>query len=295
MIDQPVQGTVESRPAPKPANVHAHRLVIEPVKGWSSLGLRDVWEYRDLLYFMVWRDLKARYRQTALGPIWIVMQPLMSMVLYTLMFGVIAKLPSDGKPYVVFSYVALLPWGFFSGAFGEGVNALIGGIGLTSKVYFPRLIVPLANILSSCVDLAISFVILFGMLIFYGIRPTWGIIFLPVFLLIAAITGLGTGLWFSGLIVKYRDVGQFTSFMVRVWMYATPVVYSTTIVPAKWLWLYRLNPMTGVIEGFRWALLGSNDPPVWSLLAISTLAACVILLGGLYIFKRVERSIVDVA
>jgi lipopolysaccharide transport system permease protein len=268
--------------------------VIEATKGWSALGLADIWEYRDLLYFMVWRDLKARYRQTALGPVWIVLQPLMSMLLYTLIFGVIAKLPSEGQPYVIFSYVALLPWGFFSTAFSEGVNSLMGGMTLTSKVYFPRLIIPLANIISSLVDLSISFVILGCLFVFYGIVPTWGIVLLPLFLIIAAITGLGVGLWFSGLIVKYRDVGQFTSYLSRVWMYATPVVYSIELVPERWRVLYQLNPMTGVIQGFRWALLG-GEAPDWWVMGISAVMACLVLVAGIYIFKRVERSIVDVA
>lgn len=274
---------------------HPHRLVIQASTGWSTLGLKDLWEYRDLLYFMVWRDLKARYRQTALGPLWIILQPLLSMVLYTFIFGAIAKLPSEGQPYAVFSYVALLPWGFFSTAFSNGVNGLSGGLGLSSKVYFPRLIVPLSNILSSLVDLGISFVILFGMLIFYDIRPTWGIIFLPIYLLLAASIGLGVGLWFSGLVVKFRDIGQVTSYLVRVWMYATPVVYSIEIVPEQWRTLYRLNPMTGVIEGFRWALLGTGQAPDWLLMSLSGLISFLVLVIGIYIFKRVERSIVDLA
>jgi lipopolysaccharide transport system permease protein len=227
--------------------------------------------------------------------LWIILQPLMSMLLYTLVFGVIAQLPSDGQPYVVFSYVALLPWGFFSQAFGDGVNGLTSGMSISSKVYFPRLIMPFANVISSLVDLAISFVILLGMLFYFGITPTWGVVLLPVFLLIAGITGLGFGLWFAGPIVKYRDVGQFTSYLMRAWMYAAPVVYSIDIVPKNWLWLYRLNPMTGVIEGFRWALLGTDQPPDWTLMAISAGISCLVFLGGLYVFKRVERSIVDVA
>jgi lipopolysaccharide transport system permease protein len=274
---------------------HSQRIIIEPSKGWASLKLRELWEYRDLLYFMIWRDLKARYRQTALGPIWIVLQPLMSMFLYTMIFGVIANLPSEGKPYAVFSYVALLPWGFFTDAFSNGVNGLHTGINLSSKVYFPRLIIPLANIIASLVDLSISFVILAGMIIFYGIQPTWGIVFLPLFLLLAAVTGLGFGLLFSGLMVKYRDVGQFSGYLVRSWMYLTPVVYSIEIVPEEWLTLYRLNPMTNVIEGFRWALLGTGQEPNWLLMGVSGLLSLIVLFIGMHIFKRAERTIVDVA
>lgn len=274
---------------------HRYRLVIEPSRGWSSLGLRDLWEYRDLLYFLVWRDLKARYRQTALGPVWIVLQPLMSMALYTIIFGAIAKLPSEGQPYAVFAYVALLPWTFFSNAVSIGTDSLRSSIGLISKVYFPRLAAPLASLLSSLVDLGISFVILIGLLIYYGIRPTWGIVFIPIFLLLAAVIGLGFGLWFSGIIVRFRDVGQLIGYVVRAWMYVTPVVYSLDSIPQQWHYLYRFNPMTQVIDGFRWALLGTGQSPDWPLMAFSGLIGLLVLVGGLYTFRRAERSIVDVA
>jgi len=270
-------------------------VVIEASKTWQFPDLRELWEYRDLLYFMVRRDLTSRYRQTALGSLWIVLQPLMSMVLYTLIFGVIAKLPSEGKPYAVYSYVALLPWDFFTDSFSSGVNSLIGGINLTSKVYFPRLIVPLSRVISSLVDLLVSFVILLGMLVYYKITPNWGIIFLPVFLLLAAVTGLGCGLWFSGLIVRFRDVAQITAFVVRVWMYLTPVIYSIEIVPERVRPLYQLNPMTGVVEGFRWALLNTSSEPNWLILGFSALLAFAILAGGLLVFRRSQRDIVDIA
>jgi lipopolysaccharide transport system permease protein len=270
------------------------QIVIKPTHGWSALKLRELWEYRDLLYFMVWRDLKGRYQQMALGPLWIVIQPLMSMFLYTLIFGVIAKLPSENQPYAVFTYTALLPWGFFTDAVGAGSSSLIEGKTLISKIYFPRLILPLARVLSSLVDLSISFLILLGMMVYYGIRPTWGILFVPIFLLIAAMTGLGVGLWFAGIVVRYRDFGQVAGYLVRIWMYLTPVVYSVTIVPPRWLTLYRLNPMTGVVEGFRWALLGTSRPPDWTLV-LSAVLMVPILVGGLYVFKRSERNIVDIA
>jgi len=274
--------------------VAAYEFVIEPPHGWSPLNLRALWEYRDLLYFMTWRGLKGRYQQMALGPLWIVIQPLMSMLLYTLIFGVIARLPSENQPYQVFTYVALLPWGFFSEAVSAGTNSLLDSKAIIAKVYFPRLVLPLSRIASSLVDLAIAFVILVGMLLYYRITPTWGVVLLPVFLLIAAITGLGVGLWLAGLIVRYRDFGQVVGFLVRAWMYATPVVYSLTIVPEKWQTLYRLNPMVGVIEGFRWALLGTGRAPDWTLL-VSALITIPIFVGGLYAYRRVERSIVDIA
>jgi lipopolysaccharide transport system permease protein len=271
-----------------------YQVVIQPTRGWSALKLRELWEYRDLLIFMVWRDLKGRYQQMALGPLWIVIQPLMSMVLYTLIFGVIAKLPSENQPYAVFTYVALLPWGFFTDAVSAGSSSLLESKALIAKVYFPRLILPLSRVLSSLVDLAISFLILIGMLIYYGIHPTWGILLIPVFLGIAAMTGLGVGLWFAGIIVRYRDFGQVAGYLVRIWMYATPVVYSITLVPPSWLIFVRLNPMTGVVEGFRWALMGTSQPPDWTLLA-SALLMLPIFIGGLYVFKRAERNIVDIA
>jgi lipopolysaccharide transport system permease protein len=269
--------------------------IIEPSKAWQWPDIKELWEYRDLMFFMVWRDLTSRYRQTALGPLWILLQPLMSMVLYTFLFGVIAQMPSEGKPYAVYSYVALLPWGFFSTAFSAGVNSLSSGISLSSKVYFPRLVVALSNIISSLVDLTISFLILLGMITAYGITPNWGIVYLPIFLFIAAITGLGFGLWFSGLVVRYRDVSQITSFLMRIWMYVTPVVYSSEIVPENLRPLYRLNPMTGVVDGFRWALLNTQEAPQWLYIGFSTVVAFIALAIGLLIFRRAERDIVDVA
>ncbi len=269
-------------------------MVVQASGGWPSLGLKDVWDYRDLLYYMVWRDLKARYRQTALGPLWILLQPILSMVLYTVVFGVIAKLPSDGQPYSVFTYAALLPWTFFSNAVASSANSLLESKDLISKVYFPRLIVPLARLLSSVVDFLISLLVLAVLILAYGIRPTQGVLLTPLFLLLAAITGLGVGLWFAGVIVRFRDFGQVAGYMVRAWMYATPVVYSITVIPERWRSLYRLNPMTGVIEGFRWALLGGTQSPDWALMGLSALIALPIFIGGLYYFRRVERTIVDV-
>jgi len=271
----------------------SHTIIIEPARGWSALNLRELWEYRDLLYFMVWRDLKTRYRQTALGPLWILIQPLFSMVLYTIIFGVIAKLPSGGVPYQVFTYCALLPWDVFNDAVNSGSTPLLSNRDLISKVYFPRLVLPLTRIISSLVDFSISFIILIGMLVFYRLSPNWGIVLVPFFLLLAIIFGLGTGLWFAGIIVKYRDFGQISSYLVRFLMYASPVVYSSEIVPKQFYFIYHLNPMANVLEGFRWALLGS-PPPDWRMLGISTLLALVLLVSALYNFKRVERSIVDI-
>lgn len=268
--------------------------VIQRSSGWSALNLRDVWEYRDLLYFMTVRDLKARYRQTVLGPLWILLQPLFSMVLYTLIFGVIAKLPSGNSPYAIFAYVALLPWDFFTDAVGSGTNSLNGAKELITKVYFPRLIVPLSRILSSLADFCFSLLILVGMLIYYQKTPNWGVVLVPLFLLLAAMTGLGFGLLFSGLIVKYRDVANIISYIVRAWMYLAPVVYSEELVPKQFLTLYRLNPMTSVVEGFRWAFL-NEAPPDWTMVGITFVISTLLLIAGIYSLKRVERNIVDFA
>lgn len=267
-------------------------FVIEPKQGWSALHLGEIWEYRDLLYFMVWRDLKARYRQTALGPLWIILQPVVSMVLYTIIFGWIAKLPSDGVPYSVFSYVGLLPWGFFTDNVSSGIGGLMGSRDLITKVYFPRLISPVAKTIGSLVDLFIAFGILILLLLYYNIRPNWGIVLIPLFLLTAALIGLGFGMLFSGLSVKYRDFGNIVGYMVRAWMYSVPVVYSVSLIPQEWLWLYELNPMYSVIVGFRWALTGTPAPTA-SAVAINVLTSLVVFLVGIFVFKRAERNIVD--
>lgn len=274
--------------------VQQQTIIIQAARGWSALNLQEIWEYRDLLYFMVVRDLKTRYRQTALGPLWIIINPIFSMVVYTVIFGVIANLPSGNTPYAAFTYTALLPWDFFSDAVSSGTSSLLSNKNLIGKVYFPRLLIPLSRIASSLIDFAIAFVILIGLIIFFRITPTVGVLFLPLFLLLAAVTGLGTGLWMSGIIVKYRDFGQVSGYLLRVWMYATPVVYSNELVPAQFRTLYQLNPMANVIDGFRWALLGQAEPN-WIMTGISSLLALVVFIGGLYHFKRVERNIVDIA
>lgn len=277
-----------------PPGSPAHEVIIEPARGWSALRLNEIWEYRDLLYFMIWRDLRTRYRQTALGPLWIIINPLFSMVIYTIIFGIIANLPSGNVPYQVYTFCALLPWDTFADAVGSGSSSLLGNRDLISKVYFPRLLLPLSRVVSSLVDFCIAFVILIGMLIFYRISPNAGVVFLPFFLLLGIMTGLGMGLWFSGIIVKYRDFGQVSGYMVRALMYASPVVYSSSLVPPELYTIYHLNPMANVIEGFRWALL-DQGPPDWTLTMVSFGLALVLFISGLYHFRRVERSIVDIA
>ncbi len=269
-------------------------LTIQPTKGWGRLALHEVWEYRDLLYFLLWRDVKGRYKQMALGPLWIILRPLLNMVLFTLIFGKVAKLPSDGVPYPIFSYTALLPWTFFAGAVMGGANSLLSHRQLITKVYFPRLIIPVVSVVSGFIDFAISFIILLGMMVFYGYPPTWGIMLLPVYLLLAAATALTVGLWAATWVVHYHDVNEVLSYVIRGWMYATPVVYAVSIVPERWRALYRLNPMTNVIEGFRWALLGSGQPPDGFLL-LSFVLVLPCLIGGAFYFRRTERTIVDIA
>jgi lipopolysaccharide transport system permease protein len=285
--------TFEDLELAPPSLPQAPVVRIRPTTGWSSLRLPELWEYRDLLYFLVWRDLKARYRQNALGPIWIVLGPLFNMVIYTVIFGLIAKLPSQGQPYAIYTYTALLPWTFFAGAVASTTGCLLESRQLIAKVYFPRLLLPLSLLLSSLVDFAVSFLILLGLMAYYRIAPTWGVVLIPGFLLLAAVTGVGVGLWFAGLVVRYRDFGQISGMLVRVWMYATPVVYAMTLIPAQWLTVYQLNPMTGVINGFRWALLGTPPAPDWTLLA-SACIALPVFVGGLFYFRRAERNIVDV-
>lgn len=270
-------------------------VVIEPVRGWSPLNLRELWEYRDLLYFLTWRDIKTRYSQTALGPIWIVLQPLFSMVIYSLVFGLVAKLPTGGAPYPVFTYSGLLPWDFFADSINSGLTSLLNNRQLFAKIYFPRLLVVLSRVISSLVDFAVSMVILVGMMFFYGLVPNWTIVFIPVYLAVAAVTGVGVGLTVSGLVVKYRDVGQFVGMLTRMWMYATPVVYSVDLIPEQWRTLYLLNPMANVVIGFRWALLSTGTEPDWVMFGISSLLGVVLCIFGLYVFKRVERTIVDIA
>ena len=269
-------------------------FTIEPTTGWGRLGLREIWEYRDLLYFLLWRDVKGRYKQMALGPLWIVIHPLLNMVIFSLVFGVVAKLPSNGVPYPIFTYTAILPWTFFSSAVMGATHSLLSNSHLITKVYFPRLIVPIVSVLAGLIDFSISFLILLGMMVYYGYLPGWRIFALPFFLLLAAAIGLGVGLWAATWVMHYRDVAQLVSYLVRGWMYVTPVVYSMSIIPERWQPLYRLNPMTNVIEGFRWALLGAGTPPDKFLL-FSMMLTIPLLIGGAYYFRRTERTIVDIA
>jgi homopolymeric O-antigen transport system permease protein len=268
-------------------------VLIQPGKGWFSLDLAALYDYRELLYFLVWRDVIVRYKQAAIGVAWVVLQPLLTMVVFTVIFGMFAKLPSDNLPYPLFAYVALLPWNYFAQAIGRSGTSLVSNSNLISKVYFPRLIIPISGALAPLVDFLCSFVILLGMMAWYGIAPTWGVVALPLFTLLAVMTAAAVSLYLAALNVKYRDVGHAIPFLLQFWMYASPVVYSVNMIPEKWRLLYSLNPMVGVIEGFRWALLGKAHPD-FVVMAMSAGVVVFLLWGGLIYFKRSEREFADI-
>jgi lipopolysaccharide transport system permease protein len=265
---------------------------IEPPRGWLELRLREVWDYRELLYFFVWRDVKIRYKQTAIGVLWVILQPLLTMGVFTLFFGRLAKLPSQGLPYPIFYFAALVPWTYFSYALQSATNVVVENQRVITKVYFPRLVLPFSAVLSGLVDFAIGFVVLVLLTLAYGIRPTLAALWLPVLLLLAILTALGVGLWMSALNALYRDVRYVMPFVVQFWMFASPVAYPSALVPERWRWLYGLNPMAGVIDGFRWALTGHGQPPGPLLLA-STAMVAVVLVGGLFFFQRMEGTVAD--
>ncbi len=268
-------------------------VIIQRHTGLFHLDLNAIWHYRDLFYFLIWRDIKVRYKQTLIGAGWAILQPLMTMVIFTIVFGNFAKIPSDGLPYPIFAYTALLPWNFFAQALNRSGNSLVGSASLITKVYFPRLIIPLAAAVASIVDFAIAFVILLSMMIWFGLLPTWRMLALPSFLLLSLATALSVGLWLSALHVRYRDVGYTIPFLTQFWMYASPVVYPVSLVPEKWRLLYSLNPLVGVIEGFRWALLNTGSPD-YSAMAVGGVMVVMLLLGGVMYFGQIERTFADV-
>jgi len=267
-------------------------IVIEPSRSWVSLDLSQLWGYRELLYFLIWRDVKVRYKQTVIGAAWAILQPLMTMLIFTLVFDRLAKVPSDNLPYPIFSYTALLPWNLFAGALSRCSGSVVGQSNLVSKVYFPRLVIPLSATISGMIDFAVAFVILLGMMMWFGIAPTWGALALPLFIILTLLTALSVGLWLSALNVRYRDVVYVVPFLIQFWMFASPVAYPVSLVPEKWRLLYSLNPMAGVIEGFRWALLGKASPD-FGIIAVSTGVVIALLIGGIVYFKRMERTFAD--
>ncbi len=268
-------------------------IIIRPSTGWVPLRLAELWEYRELLYFLAWRDIKVRYKQTLLGAAWAIVQPFFTMVVFSIVFGRLAKIPSDGLPYPVFAYCGLLPWQLFAYALAQCGNSLVGNQNLITKVYFPRLVIPLAAVLAGLLDFAIAFLVLLGMMAYYGIAPTSATVTLPVFVLVAVATAIGAGLWLSALNVQYRDVRYTIPFLTQFWLFATPVAYPASLVPEPWRVVLGLNPMAGVVEGFRWALLGTAQAP-GSLLAVSVAVILVLLVSGLYYFRRMEKTFADV-
>jgi lipopolysaccharide transport system permease protein len=268
-------------------------LRIAPLIHWWVLPAGELWAYRELLYFFVWRDIKIRYKQTAIGAAWAVLQPFLTMLIFSLFFGKLAHIPSEGLPYPIFYYSALLPWMYFAASLQNATSTIVENQRLITKVYFPRLHLPLSAVLSGLVDFGVSFLMLIVMMIYYGIRPTAAALWLPAFLVLAVATALGVGLWLSALNAIYRDVRYVVPFLVQFWMFASPVAYPASLVPAKWRWLYGLNPMAGVIEGFRWSLTGHGDPP-GRLVLISAAVVLAVLLAGIAYFQKVETVVSDV-
>ena len=260
---------------------------------WLALDLRELWAYRELLYFFVWRDIKVRYKQTAIGAGWAILQPVLTMLVFSLFFGKLAKIPSQGLPYPVFYYCALLPWMYFAAAVQASTNVVVEQQRVITKVYFPRVVLPISSVLSGLLDFSISFVVFAFLMAYYRIWPTAAVVWLPAFTLLAVLTALGVGLWLSALNALYRDVRYVLPFLVQFWMFASPVAYPSSLVPGKWRWLYGLNPMAGVIEGFRWALTGHGQPP-GALLAASVAGVALFVLGGLIYYHAVEGRIADV-
>ena len=296
---KPVLNPVEVSAIPNPQSAIT---IIRPSRGWISLNLRDLWEYRELLYFLTWRDVKVRYKQTVLGAAWAIIQPFFTMVVFSVFFGKLAKMPSDNIPYPIFSYAALVPWTFFANGLSQSSSSLVASANLIKKVYFPRLVVPISSVISGAVDFVLAFVVLLGMMLYFGIVPTWNVAWLPLLLLLALVTSLGVGLWLTAMNVQFRDVRYAVPFLVQAWMFATPIAYPSSLLDEPWRTLYGINPMAGVVEGtrpgrrvqgFRWALLGTETAP-GPIILVSALVAVGLLISGAYYFRRMERTFADV-
>lgn len=283
----------EGSNTPTPTAPHVETVYIEPSRGWRSLDLRDVWRHRELLYFLTWRDIKVRYKQTALGALWAILQPLLTMLIFSVVFGRLAHIPSEGVPYPIFSFAALVPWLFFSNSLTLGANSLVVTPDLVTKIYFPRVIMPAATIFAGLVDFAIAFVVLLAMMAYYGIAPGPAAIFVVPLLLLAIVTALGVALWLSALNVEFRDIRYATPFLIQLWLFATPIAYPSSLVHGAWRTVFGINPLAGVVEGFRWALLGTRPAP-GAMLLVSSGAALALFGSGLLYFSRVEGRFADV-
>jgi lipopolysaccharide transport system permease protein len=266
---------------------------ISPSRGWISLRLKEVWNYRELLYFLIWRDIKVRYKQTIIGGAWAIIQPFLMMVVFSLFFGYLAKIPSDGIPYPIFSYAALVPWMFFANGLSQSSNSLVGSANLIKKVYFPRLAIPVAAVLAGLIDFVLAFCVLLIMMFFYGILPTWNIVWLPAFFILTLMTSLGVGLWVSAMNVQFRDVRYTMPFLIQFWLFSTPIAYPSSLLSEPWKSIYSINPMVGVVEGFRWALLGTKTAP-GPMAIVSAVAAFIVLLSGAFYFRRMEKIFADI-
>jgi lipopolysaccharide transport system permease protein len=267
-------------------------LRIRPSQGWQHLNLQELWEYRELLYYLSWRDIKVRYKQTVLGAAWAIIQPFMTMVVFSLFFGKLAKMPSDGIPYPLFAFAALVPWTFFANGLAQSSNSLLQNSNMLKKIYFPRLIIPISTIVSGVIDFAVAFVVLILMMIYYGIFPTANIVWVPFLLLLEVGTALGIGLWLSAMNVQFRDVRYVIPFLTQFWLFATPIAYPSSLLAEPWRTVYGLNPMVGVVEGFRWVLLGTETAP-GPMVVISSLVSLALLTTGLYYFRRLEKTFAD--
>lgn len=268
-------------------------IYLQPSSGWLSIDFKELWRYRELIFFLTWRDIKVRYKQAVLGIAWAILQPLLTMLIFTVIFGILLETPSQDLPYPLFTLSALLPWQLFATALQRSSVSLVGNANLITKIYFPRLAIPLSSVFAALVDFLVSFVVLLGVMLYYRYWPGWNILWLPPIILLALLTALSVGLWLSALNVQYRDVQHMVPFIIQVWMYASPIVYPIETIPAGiWRWLYGLNPMVGVIQGFRWALLGGDAPDITMLISIGVVL--VLLVGGLYYFRRMEKSFADI-
>jgi lipopolysaccharide transport system permease protein len=277
-------------PSSSPALPHVQ---IRPSKGWVALKLGELWEFHELLYFLTWRDIKVRYKQTALGAAWAILQPVFTMLVFSVFFGKLAGMKSDGLPYPIFAFTALVPWTFFSYGLAQSSSSLVGNENLIKKVYFPRLIIPISTVLSGAVDFFLAFFVLLAMMFYYGIVPTVNVVWIPLLVLLTVVTSLGVGLWLSALNVQFRDVRYVIPFLTQFWMFATPIAYPSSLLSEPWRTLYGLNPMAGVVEGFRWALLGTSAAP-GPMVLVSAFAAVLILIGGAFYFRRMEKTFADI-